>query len=124
MADVATVFGGSGFIGRYVVQRLARAGKTVRIAVRDTERAHFLKTAGGVGQIVPLHAPVTDGAALARAVAGADWVVYLVGILAEARAASFPSGHVDGAARRPPAPASPGVKGLLHVSAIRPDPGH
>src|ERR1700704_2208441 len=46
MTDVATVFGGSGFIGRYVVRRLARAGKTVRVAVRDTEGALFLKTAG------------------------------------------------------------------------------
>src|SRR6266853_4120359 len=122
MADVATVFGGSGFIGRYVVQRLARAGKTVRIAVRDTERAHFLKTAGGIGQIVPLHAPVTDDAAVARAVAGADWVVYLVGILAESRAASFQSIHVDGAARVARAAASAGVKRLIHVSAIGADP--
>jgi uncharacterized protein YbjT (DUF2867 family) len=46
MTDVATVFGGSGFIGRYLVRRLARAGKTVRVAVRDPEAALFLKTAG------------------------------------------------------------------------------
>jgi short subunit dehydrogenase-like uncharacterized protein len=75
MTDVATVFGGSGFIGRYVVRRLARAGKTVRVAVRNTERALFLKTAGSIGQIVPLYAPVTDAADVHRAVEGADWVV-------------------------------------------------
>ena len=68
MTDVATVFGGSGFIGRYVVQRLARAGKTVRVAVRNTERALFLKTAGSIGQIVPLYAPVTNAADVHRAV--------------------------------------------------------
>ena len=57
MADVATVFGGSGFIGRYVVKRLAAAGHRVRVAVRDTEAALFLKPMGAIGQIVPLRRP-------------------------------------------------------------------
>ena len=52
--SVATVFGGSGFIGRYVVKRLARQGHVVRVAVRDPEAALFLKPMGAVGQIVPL----------------------------------------------------------------------
>jgi NADH dehydrogenase len=123
MTDVVTVFGGSGFIGRYVVRVLARAGKTVRVAVRDTERALFLKTAGSIGQIVLLHAPVTDDAAVKRAVAGADWVVNLVGVLAETRAASFQAIHVDGAARIATAAAAAGVKRLVHLSAIGADPG-
>ncbi len=122
MTDVATVFGGSGFIGRYVVRRLARAGKTVRVAVRNTERALFLKTAGRIGQIVPLHAPVTDDAAVKRAVAGADWVVNLVGVLTESRAASFQAIHVDAAARVARAAAAAGVKRLVHLSAIGADP--
>jgi len=58
-AGIATVFGGSGFIGRYVVKRLAQRGYVVRVAVRDPESALFLKTMGTVGQIVPLAAPVT-----------------------------------------------------------------
>src|SRR5476651_672499 len=106
MVDVATVFGGSGFIGRYVVRRLANAGKTVRVAVRDTEGALFLKTAGRIGQIVPLHAPVTDDAAVKRAVAGADWVINLVGKLTESRAVTFKAVHVDAAARIAQAAAS------------------
>jgi uncharacterized protein YbjT (DUF2867 family) len=122
MTDVATVFGGSGFIGRYVVRRLARAGKTVRVAVRDTERALFLKTAGRLGQIVPLHAPVTDDAAVKRAVEGADWVVNLVGVLTETRAASFQAIHAAGAARIARASAAAGVKRLVHLSAIGADP--
>ena len=99
MADVATVFGGSGFIGRYVVRRLARTGKVVRVAVRNTDRALFLKTAGKLGQIVPLHAPIADDAAVKRAVEDAEWVVNLVGILAESRAASFQMIHVEAAAQ-------------------------
>jgi uncharacterized protein YbjT (DUF2867 family) len=122
MTDVATVFGGSGFIGRYVVRGLARAGKTVRVAVRDTEAALFLKTAGRIGQIVPLHAPITNEADVNRAVAGADWVINLVAVLAETRAASFQAIHVDGAARIAAAAASAGVKRLIHVSSIGADP--
>jgi NADH dehydrogenase len=122
MTDVATVFGGSGFIGRYVVRRLARAGKTVRVAVRHTERALFLKTAGRIGQIVPLYAPITDAGAVRRVVEGADWVVNLVGILAESRAATFQAIHVDAAAGVASAATAAGVKRLVHVSAIGADP--
>ena len=121
MADVVTVFGGSGFIGRYVVWRLARMGKTVRVAVRDTEAALFLKPSGGIGQIVPLHASITDDAGVKRAVAGADWVVNLVGILAETRAASFQAIHTDGASRVARASAAAGVKRLVQISSLGAD---
>lgn len=121
MGDVATVFGGSGFIGRYVVRRLARAGKTVRVAVRDTEKALFLKTAGSIGQVVPLHAPVTDDGAVKRAVEGADWVVYLPGLLAESGASSFQSIHVEAASRVARLSAAAGASRLVHMSAIGAD---
>src|ERR1700710_594636 len=113
MADVATVFGGSGFIGRYVVRRMARTGRTVRVAVRDTEAALFLKTAGKLGQIVPLHAPVGDDAAGRRAVEGSDWVVNLVATRTDSRSASFQAVHVDGAARVARAAAAAGVDRLV-----------
>jgi uncharacterized protein YbjT (DUF2867 family) len=122
MTDVATVFGGSGFIGRYVVRRLAGAGKTVRVAVRNTDRALFLKTAGKLGHIVPLHAPVTDDAAVKRAVEGAEWVVNLVGLLSESRSVSFQTIHVEGAARVAHQAAASGVSRLVHMSAIGADP--
>ena len=122
MTGVAAVFGGSGFLGRYVVRELTRAGKRVRVAVRDTEKALFLKTAGSVGQVVPLHASITDDAAVNRAVDGADWVVNLVGLLSESRAATFQAIHVDGAARVARAAAAAGVKRLVHLSAIGADP--
>ncbi len=51
-----TVFGGSGFLGRYIVLRLARQGAIVRVAVRHTEAARFLQPMGDVGQIVPIKA--------------------------------------------------------------------
>jgi uncharacterized protein YbjT (DUF2867 family) len=121
MTDIATIFGGSGFIGRYVVRRLARAGKTVRVAVRDTEAALFLKTSGKLGHIVPLYTPITDPAHVRRAVTGADWVVNAVGILTESRSLTFQSIHVEGAALVAKEAAAAGVKRLVHISAIGAD---
>ncbi len=119
---VATVFGGSGFIGRYVVQRLAHKGFVVRVAVRDPVGAGFLRPMGFVGQVVPLYASVTNEPTVQRAVDGASVVVNLVGILAERRAHEFRHIHVEGAARIARHAASAGVGRLVHVSAIGADP--
>jgi NADH dehydrogenase len=116
------VFGGSGFIGRYVVKRLAREGLTVRVAVTDPGGARFLQTQGKVGQIVPLAAGVTSEDAVARAVVGADLVVNLVGILFERRAGDFQRLQAEGAGRVARVSAAQGVERLVHVSAIGADP--
>lgn len=118
---VATVFGGSGFIGRYVVKRLAAQGFVVRVAVRDPESALFLKTTGAVGQIVPLYAPVEHEAQVTRAVEGAEIVVNLTGILNERRKGDFYRVHTEGAKRVAQSAAHSGVLQLVHVSAIGAD---
>lgn len=120
--SVATVFGGSGFIGRYVVKRLAQAGYVVRVAVRDTERAGQLRPMGMVGQIVPLYTTLAERGTVERAVAGADLVVNLVGILAERRAGDFQRIQADGPGLIGAAAAGSGVARLVHVSAIGADP--
>lgn len=116
-----TVFGGSGFVGRHLVQRLARQGAVVRVAVRDTEQALFLKTMGNVGQIVPVYADVTDPVSAAAALAGADAAVNLVGILAPGGKRTFERIHVDGAANIAAAAASAGVRSLVQVSSLSAD---
>ncbi len=121
-SSVATVFGGSGFIGRYVVKRLAQRGFVVRVAVREPMRAGFLKPMGAVGQIVPLAAPITDDAAVHRAIAGSELVVNLVGILAEHRRGDFNRIHAEGAGRIARTAAATGVLRLVHLSAIGADP--
>jgi NADH dehydrogenase len=116
--SVATVFGGSGFLGRYVVKRLAAAGHIVRVAVRDPEAALFLKPMGAVGQVVPLYASVTDDGTIARAVDGAAFVVNLVGILAEHRPGDFQRIQAVGPGRIAAEAAKAGVTRLVQVSAI------
>jgi NADH dehydrogenase len=114
---IATIFGGSGFIGRRLVPRLAAQGYIVRVAVTDPAGARFLTTQGALGQIVPLAANVTDPAAVAAAVAGADLVVNLVGILH----GDFAAIQQQGAAHVAQAAAAAGAR-LVHVSALGADP--
>ncbi len=119
---VATVFGGSGFIGRYLVKRLAQRGYVVRVAVRYPESALFLKPMGAVGQVVPLYASVMNEGTAERAVEGAEVVVNLVGALTESRAASFQAIHTEGAERIARLSAAAGVRCLVQISAIGADP--
>jgi uncharacterized protein YbjT (DUF2867 family) len=119
---VATVFGGAGFIGRYVVQRLAARGFVVRVAGRNPAGARFLQTQGSVGQIVPLSAGLGDEAACARAIDGADLVVNLVGILQESKAGDFQRIQAEGAGRLARLAAAAGVEHFVQLSAIGADP--
>ena len=98
-ARVITVFGGSGFIGRYLVQQLARRGWIIQVAVRHPDAALFLKPLGDVGQITPIAASLRHEGSIAAAVAGADAVINLVGILYERGRQSFAEIHAEGARR-------------------------
>ncbi|MCH7936548.1 MAG: complex I NDUFA9 subunit family protein [Proteobacteria bacterium] len=118
---VVTVFGGSGFLGRHLVKRLADAGRRVRVAVRDVEAANFLKIDGDVGQIVPWPADITNPTQVAAAVEGADQVVNLVGILYERGRRTFQRIHVEGATNVAAAATAAGVRALVHVSALGAD---
>jgi NADH dehydrogenase len=119
---LAVVFGGSGFIGRYVVQRLAALGYVVRVAVRDIEGAMFLRPMGTPGQIVPLYAPLQNDADIARAAEGADVVVNATGILAERHQGDFMRVHAQGPGRIARLAASSAARKLIHISAIGADP--
>ena len=118
---LVTIFGGSGFIGRYLVRHLASQGWRVRVAVRDTQSAAFLRPAGNVGQISLMPVSISDQASVAAAVHGADAVINLVGILYERGKRTFQKIHVDGAANIAKAAAAAGVKRLVHMSALGAD---
>ena len=114
---LVTLFGGGGFVGRYVAQALLADGARVRIAQRDPRQAFFVKPLGGLGQTQFVAADVTRPDSVARAVAGADHVVNVVGSFANATAI-----NADGARAVAEAAARAGVHALVHISAIGADP--
>ncbi len=118
---VAAVFGGSGFLGRYVVKRLAAAGYVTRVVGRNPVGAGNLRPMGRVGQIVPLYASLAHDATIARAVEGAELVVNLIGILAEPRRGDFTRIQAEGAGRIATAAAAAGAARMVQVSAIGAD---
>lgn len=120
-STLVTVYGGSGFIGRYVVQQLAQAGCRVRVAVRRPDLAGFLQPLGGVGQIVAVQANVRDEASVRRAADGADALVNLVGILQPNGRQKFKAVHVEGAESIAAAAHDFGARSLVHISAIGAD---
>lgn len=119
--DLVTVIGGSGFLGRYIVQRLAETGARVRVAVRNPERAGFLKPLGGLGQIGLVKADVGTGAGLAAAFDGATAGVNLVGILDERGGQRFNAVQAEGAVRAAQAAAAANVRAYVQMSAIGAD---
>ncbi|WP_419825660.1 complex I NDUFA9 subunit family protein [Sphingomonas sp.] len=119
MTELVTLFGGGGFVGRYVVQALLRRGRRVRVVGRDPRRAFFLKPQGGLGQIQFVAADVTRPRSVERAVAGSDAVVNLVGVLF----GRFEAIHVEGARNVAEAARAAGAQAFVHVSAIGADPG-
>ncbi|MEL0001562.1 MAG: complex I NDUFA9 subunit family protein, partial [Rhodospirillales bacterium] len=115
---VVTVFGGSGFIGRYVIKRLAAKGARVRVATRDPEGAKFLKPMGAVGQVAPVKVSISQADSVKAAVDGSDAVINLIGILSQGGRQSFRMAHVEGPQTIARAAAAAGVRQMVHVSAI------
>ena len=116
--ELVTVFGGGGFIGRYVCEILLRSGRRVRIASRNPRSAYFIQPLGQVGQIGYVRADITDADSIARAVDGAASVVNLCGILK----GRFRAVHVTGARNIAEAARDAGAQALVHISAIGADP--
>lgn len=114
---LVTVFGGGGFIGRYVCEYLLRSGARVRVAQRLPRKAFFLQPLGQVGQIDFVAADVSKPASVELAVSGADAVVNLVAVMGRGMTAI----NVDGAANVARASAAAGAKALIQVSAIGAD---
>ncbi len=122
MDGLITVVGGSGFIGRYVVQELCRTGVRVRVVTREPTGAAYLKPLGGLGQVEIVAGDVRRPATLAAACDGADGVINLVGILAEGSGGGFTSIHARGAESVAAAAARAGASAFVQISAIGADP--
>ena len=119
---LATVFGGSGFVGRYAVAALAKDGWRLRAAVRRPDLAGFLQPSGRVGQIFPVQANLRYPESVGRAVEGAKAVVNCVGVLAPTGRQTFRAIHVEGARAVAKAAREEGATRFVHISAIGADP--
>ena len=118
---LVTVFGASGFLGRYVVRALTARGWRVRAAVRNPHTSHELKVMGDVGQVQLMQANVRFPQSVIRAVDGADAVINLVGALFETGRQTFDALHVGAPDIIGEACAAAGIDNLAHVSAIGAD---
>jgi NADH dehydrogenase len=118
MERLVTMFGGGGFLGRYVAQALFRTDVRVRIAQSNPGSAYKVKPLAGVGQIQFAQVDIRDAARVREVVRGSSAVINLVGILS----GDFQGIHVDGARNIAEAAAAEGAEALVHVSAIGADP--
>ena len=118
MDRLVTLFGGGGFVGRYVAQQLYKIGARVRIAQFDARKAFFLKPLGNLGQTQFVAVDIRNRDQVAAAIKNSDAVVNLVGTLK----GDFQGLHVDGARNVAEACAAQGVPALVHISAIGADP--
>ncbi|MHA6346025.1 complex I NDUFA9 subunit family protein [Roseivivax sp. CAU 1761] len=122
-SKLVTIFGGSGFVGRYVARRMARAGWRVRVACRNPNDAIFVRTYGVVGQVEPVFCNIRDDASVRDVLGGADAAVNCIGVLVESGANTFGAVQRDGAERVARLAAESGVARLVHISAIGADAG-
>lgn len=122
-AKLAVVFGGSGFVGRYISRRLAKAGWRVRVAVRRPNEAGFVRPYGVVGQLEPVFCNIRDDASVAAALVGADAVVNCVGTFDKSGANNFDAVQHEAAGRVARLAAAAGVTKLVHLSALGADSG-
>lgn len=118
MSKLVTIYGGSGFVGRYIARRLAQNGWRVRVAVRNPNEAMFVKPYGAVGQVEPVFCNIRDDDSVRSVLQGADAVVNCVGVLDEVGKNTFEAVQADGAARVARIAAEEGVSNMVQISAI------
>lgn len=119
--SIVTIFGGSGFIGRQVVYALAKEGYRIKVASRSAEDSMPLKTAGAVGQIIPISCDVLKPELVRQAVTNSHIVINLVGILYPKGRQTFQAMHVQAPEYITKAAKDAGVKRLIHMSSLGAD---
>ena len=122
MSKLVTIYGGGGFVGRYIARRMAKEGWRVRVAVRRPNEALFVRPYGTVGQVEPVFCNIRDDASVRMAMLGADAVVNCVGTFDRGGKNNFTAVQTEGAARIARIAAGLKVGHLVHISAIGADP--
>lgn len=116
---VVTVFGGTGFLGRYIVAELAKMGATIKIVTRHTQSAYFLRTYGDVGQIVPVYSSYSSPEDIEQIIDGSYAVINCLGILNESgKRSNFARVHTELPKWMAKACAKKNVPRFIHISAL------
>lgn len=118
MPKLVTIYGGSGFVGRYIAQQLAARGWRVRVAVRRPNEAMHVKPYGVPGQVEPVLCNIRDEASVAAVMRGADAVVNCVGTFERRGRNNFAAVQHEGAERVARIAAGQGIARLVHISAL------
>ena len=118
MAQIATLFGGSGFVGSYIARGLIARGWHVRLASRNPDASALVSEDG----VTPVTCDINDDAAVRRAMDGAEAVVNCVGTFDKSGANGFQAIQNEGAARIGRVAADLAVPRFVHLSAIGADP--
>ena len=121
MSKLVTLYGGSGFVGRYIARRLSQQGWRIRVAVRRPNEAMHVKPYGAPGQVEPVLCNIRDDASVRAALQGADAVVNCVGTFDATGKNNFDAVQHQGAARIARIAAESGVAHMVHISAIGAD---
>ncbi|MFN3824614.1 MAG: complex I NDUFA9 subunit family protein [Pseudorhodobacter sp.] len=123
MGNLVTIYGGSGFVGRYIARRMAQEGWRVRVAVRRPNEALHVRPYGAVGQVEPVLCNIRDEASVRAVMTGADAVVNCVGTFDKGGRNNFNAVQAEGAGRIARLASELGVTHLVHLSAIGADAG-
>ena len=118
MSKLVTIYGGSGFLGRYVARRLAKEGWRVRVAVRRPNEAIFVRPYGVVGQVEPVFCNIRDDDSVRSVMQGVDAVINCVGTFDKGGKNNFDAVQNEGAERIARISAEESVGRVVHVSAI------
>lgn len=121
MSKLVTIYGGSGFVGRYIARRMAKEGWRVRVAVRRPNEAIFVRPYGAVGQVEPILCNIRDDASVRAAMQGAEAVVNCVGTFDATGKNNFDAIQHEGAERVARIAADEGVARMVQISAIGAD---
>ena len=121
MSKLVTIFGGSGFVGRYIARRMAKEGWRVRVACRRPNEALFVRGYGAVGQVEPVFCNIRDDASVAAALAGADAAVNCVGTFNRGGSNNFDAVQATGAGRIARLASAGGLSAMVHISSLGAD---
>jgi len=112
------VFGGSGFIGKYLISKLSQFSCAIKVVSRNIKNAKNVKFLGNLGQIEMVKLNNFSEKSIADMINGSDIVINLIGILYENKFQRFDIIHSELPGIIGRASKLHAVSNLIHISAL------